>query len=111
MNVCVIAFSFGLCVFFLSIHDVRVSACSFVLCVVAWQGSSISCNGELCFMYQHMPSVHSNPGLICIFHRYTFRKMLETWLKSWIHDASQISCVNPHKYSDRMIEFMGRTTS
>ena len=43
-------------------------------------------------------------------HRYTFRKWLETLLKSIIYDGSLISCVNPMLYASRMLRFIDSVT-
>ena len=38
-------------------------------------------------------------------HRYTFRKWLETLIKSIIHKYHTISCVPPNYYANRMYDF------
>jgi len=45
-------------------------------------------------------------GIIDFLQRYTFRKMLETFFKSWFHDAAKISCVAPALYAKRMFSFI-----
>lgn len=49
-------------------------------------------------------------GIIDFLQRYTFRKVLETWFKSWLHKATQISCVAPKFYAQRLAAFMNEYT-
>ena len=45
-------------------------------------------------------------GIIDFLQRYTFRKVLETFIKGWFNDARQISCVAPALYAKRMFAFI-----
>jgi len=44
-------------------------------------------------------------GIIDFLQRYTLRKVLETFIKSWFHNWKCISCVNPAFYAKRMFVF------
>lgn len=43
-------------------------------------------------------------------HRYSFRKVLETWLKGCVCDARKISAVAPGFYAQRMLAFIAKYT-
>jgi hypothetical protein len=50
-------------------------------------------------------------GIIDWLQRYTFRKLMETLLKSLYCDGKKISCVRPRMYAERMMDFIvGLTT-
>jgi hypothetical protein len=49
-------------------------------------------------------------GVIDFLQRYTFRKVLETFLKGFLDDASKISCVAPSVYARRMLSFIAKYT-
>jgi len=45
-------------------------------------------------------------GIIDFLQRYSFRKVLETWIKALFYDANAISCVRPGLYARRMYNFI-----
>lgn len=49
-------------------------------------------------------------GIIDFLQKYTFRKVLETYIKRLMHDGGKISCVHPMLYARRLIAFINRFT-
>jgi len=45
-------------------------------------------------------------GIIDFLQKYSFRKLLETWIKAFLHDVGKISCVAPALYARRMYNFI-----
>lgn len=49
-------------------------------------------------------------GIIDFLQRYSFRKVLETFIKGLFHDARKISCVPPALYARRLFAFIATYT-
>ena len=50
-------------------------------------------------------------GVIDFLQRYSFRKVLETLLKSFFDDVTKISCIPPTHYARRMLTFIAKNSS
>ena len=47
-------------------------------------------------------------GIIDFLQKYTFRKVMETWIKGLYCNSKNISCVHPKYYADRFLRFMNK---
>jgi 1-phosphatidylinositol-4-phosphate 5-kinase len=45
-------------------------------------------------------------GIIDFLQKYSFRKVMETWIKGFYSNSKKISCVHPKYYAERFIEFL-----
>lgn len=45
-------------------------------------------------------------GIIDFLQKYSFRKVMETWIKGLYCNSKNISCVNPKYYAERFIQFL-----
>ena len=60
-----------------------------------------------------LPGAHGQVfhfGIIDFLQKYTFRKVIETLIKSLYADRKKISAVNPSYYSKRLLEFLANIT-
>jgi hypothetical protein len=49
-------------------------------------------------------------GIIDFLQKYTWRKWFENWLKGFVWDNKKVSCVEPHFYALRMLQFIDQVT-